>query len=124
MSFIIQATTISGSIIEKARWVVQPSNPVLVGQTISVYLKTDDKNILSEVAKRGRHDGCCLEEDDGSSHVVITFISKQISHMIDEQKLDTICIVVPSGRHAEQVMLYLLDPEKCDRRFIETVRQG
>lgn len=120
----IQATTIGGSIIDKARWEVPSINSVQVGHTLSICLNSDDKNLLTHIRKQEKTE-CSLDRaEDGKYTIVVTLVVKQVRHMLDASKFDTMCIVVPMSRHVEQVILYLLDPSQCDKRFAGIVRQG
>lgn len=120
MSFV-QASTISGAIIEKARWEVQSLSNVQAGDVMTVCLNSEDKNLLTHIRKQAKTECYLDKSDDGRSSIVATFVVKQIRHMIDGQSFETMCIVTPASRHVEQIVLFLLDPEKCDRRFVEAV---
>lgn len=122
----IQATTIGGVIIDRARWEIASIDSVQVGHTLAVCLASDDKSLLAHVRKQSKTECSLDRSDDGKNSIVMTFLVKQVRHMLElnPTKLDTMCIIVPSSRFAELVMLYLFDPTKCDRRFVEAVRQS
>ena len=120
----IQATTIGGSIIEKARWEVPNLDSVQTGHMLAVCLNSDDKSLLASIKKHNKTECSLDQSEDGRNVIMATFLVKQIRHMIDGANFDTMCIVVPTSRYVEQVTLYLLDPSKCDKRFVGTVRHG
>jgi len=120
----IQATTIGGVIIDKARWDVPSLVSVQIGHTLALCLNSDDKSLLANVRKQAKTECSIDRAEDGRCSIVATFLVKQIRHMIDAGNFDTMCIVVPISRYAEQIVLYILDPAKCDKRFQEAIRQS
>jgi hypothetical protein len=127
---IIQATTTGGAMIEKARWEIPDGgynlHSLQVGHSISVCLATNDKNLLSNIMKQSKVECSVDKAGNGKHSVVLTMVVNQIRHMIDasggKQSFSTMCIAVPVNRYVEQVMLHLLDPGKCDKRFAQSVR--
>lgn len=119
---MIQAATINGRIIDKARWEIQNVSAFQEGQTMQVNVPTKDANLLHYVAKQGRAD-CMVERDDRSS-VNLTFVVKQIRHMLEASNggVDTMVVIVPITRPVEHVILYVMDTEKCDERFVRAVK--
>lgn len=121
---IIQATTTGGEIIEKAKWVMDGKDGFRIesGHTVSISVDTNDKNLLSYVGKQSKNDCSVDRSEAGRVALMIAFVVKKIGHLIDGNKLESMCIVVPESRLGEQVLLYLMAPEKCDQRFAEAVR--
>lgn len=121
---IIQAVTTSGEIIEKARWEVESRDGLHVGlgHAVSISVDTSDKNLLGYVRKQSKNDCSVDESDEGRTAIMVAFVVKKIGHLIDGSKWESMCVVIPEGRLGEQALLYLMAPEKCDRRFMEAVR--
>ena len=120
--FVIQAATIGGRIVEKARWEIPNVSAYQEGQTMQVNVPTKDSNLLHYVAKQGRTD-CAVERDDRGS-VNLTFVVKQIRHMLEASNgnVDTMVVIVPVTRPVEHILLYVMDREHCDERVVRAVR--
>lgn len=88
---------------------------------MAICIDTDDKDILSYVKKQAKKE-CAADQIGNRNFISITFVVDSIRHMIDGKKFDTMMMVIPEGKYAERVVLYLLDPEKCEKRFVEAVR--
>lgn len=122
MPVIIQATTIGGEIIEKARWELPMLGSIQIGHTVSICLNSSNRNLLSHVRKQAKTECCVDKREDGSLYIVVEFTVKQIRHMIDEKESETMCVLVPVNRYVEQVVLYVFDVGKCNGRFVAAVR--
>lgn len=127
MTLIIQATTLSGNIVDHARWEVNNGNQIQEKQIISVNMEVKETNLVSFLKKIGKRQsflpsGTSLDEDE--KLVTVSFEIRQIRHMINtaSKKLNTLAIVVPVNRTAEQTMLFILDQGKCDKKFVEAVK--
>jgi hypothetical protein len=118
----IQAVTVNGAIIDKGCWEIL-TNTMQVGHIVDVCLYTRDKNLLSHVKKHAKT-GCDVGTENEKTYVVVTFTVEKIRHMVDESNFESMYMVVPVNRFVEQTILYLLDPEKCEPKFAEAVRQG
>lgn len=126
MGSIIQATTISGTIVEKARWQVPNLSNVAINHSIQWSFPVSDPNLISNIRKQSKPH-CVVDKNEAGHYAVLTFIVKQMRHMIDVTKdgssgFETMCIIVPIDRYVEAVMLYLFAPNQCDKRFMESVR--
>jgi hypothetical protein len=122
----IQVTTIGGVIIDRARWEVPSLDSVQAGHALAICLPSDDKSLLAHIRKQSKIECAIDRSEDGKNSIIITLLVKQVRHMLElnPSKFDTMCIAVPTSRFAELVVLYMLDPTKCDRRFVEAVRQS
>lgn len=125
MSIVIQATTISGKVVDNARWEVDGRASFNEGQTMSVSVPTKDGPLLGFLS-RGQSAGCMLDGQKGSFSVILTCVIKQVRHMVEtaSRSVDTLVVVVPVNRTAEQVLLYMMSPQKCDPRFVRAIREA
>jgi len=129
MPLTIQATTISGTIVESARWRVE-STGMLPGDLLQLRLPVKDRKLMEYIRKQSKFE-CMLErgqkdENDAESDhaVIMAFRVKQMRHMLDSQtsEIESMCVVTPMDRFVESVMMFLLDRKKCDPRFIAMIR--
>ncbi len=123
MTLVIQATTISGQIVEGARWEITQPCFFQKGQKISVELPVKDPNLVGYISKTGTNE-CMLDGGKGDFSIVMLCIVNEIRHMvrIAEKSVDTMVIVTASNRTVESVLQYILTPSRCDPRFIKAVR--
>ena len=123
--FIIQAISLTGKIVEKARWEVAPTF-LTEGQTIQVNIPIDDADAMKFIATQGKQE-CSVEREGeerrGSAN--LTFVIKQVRHMLETEPvgMDTMVTVMPLNRTVDQVMLYIFDSSRCDERFMKAIRQ-
>lgn len=120
---IIQAVTINGEILEKGKWNIETLNnvPINTGHSVCISLYTSDKDLLNYIQRQNKSE-CCLDKSkNGEISIIATFIVKEIRHMIDRYTFQSLCTIEPINRFVEQAVLFLLNPGKCDKRFVETV---
>lgn len=122
MALIIQATTISGKIIDGARWSVQQAF-FARGQKVTVELPTKDGPLLGYLSKHMNND-CMLDGGKGHYSVVMACVVGEVRHMVNvaDSTVDTMVVISPMNRIVEHVLQYILTPSKCDPRFIRAVR--
>lgn len=98
-----------------------------VGHDVAVCLYTEDKNLLSHVRKQAKTE-CSVNAENEKSYVVAVFKVNNIRHMIDQSSdgssFESMYMIVPISRFVEQIVLYLLEPSKCEIKFVEAIRQG
>lgn len=95
---------------------------VNVDHSIAISLNTSDKELLRYVQNQNKPE-CSLDDSgSGQTSVVVTYSVVQIRHMVDGPNFESMCIVRPSSRFAEQVTTYLLDPGNCSAKFLAAVR--
>jgi hypothetical protein len=125
MSAIIQVTTISGSIIENARWEVENIVNLREGHGFQINWITKDTNLLAYVGKANNRE-CSVDRNKDIYSVVLSCLVKQIRHMLDsnEKQIESMAILVPSNRVVENIIIYLASPDKCDPRVIQLIRAG
>lgn len=128
MPTILQATNLSGQIIEAARW--EPKGLAFIKEDHLVQINMDckDKALLSYVA-RHRSNECSIDSSGTpkkSAQVIMTFRVGTVRHMLDAKTsvIDTMIMIVPANRLVEGVMMYTMFPEKCDPRFVDMIRQA
>lgn len=120
----VQVLSLRGTIIEDARWHIQENSvSIAVGHPMSICIYTKDKNLLAYIGKNGG-DECSIGEEKGKSFILVKFIVKNLGHMLDESKLETLCTVSPASKMAEQVMLWVLCPTACDHRYADVFQKG
>lgn len=119
---VIQAVTISGEMIEKARWEVASLAEVHPGDAMAVSVGQPAKELVAHVQKQGKAECSVDALDGGQVCVTVAFSVHQVRHMVDESGMASMCLIVPASRYAEQVLLYAMAPNRCDRRFSEAIR--
>lgn len=122
----IQATTISGKLVEGARWDVNTLTNMREGQSLQVSLPVEDKKLIHFLGKQNGMD-CVLErEEDKSHYVVLTMKIMSFRHMLDHAtgELDSQAYVSPINRTVEEVITFLLDRDKCNPKFVELLKKS
>jgi hypothetical protein len=127
MTIIVQATTMRGDLVEKARWPVNDLLAVQEGQRILVNFSSRDKNIISYISRQQSSD-CMLDtqgNQKGETTVILGFRVQEIRQMIDAKtsKVDSMVIVTPANKVVEAAMMFMLQPEKCDPRFLGMLKE-
>lgn len=123
MPLLIQAKTISGTLIENATWKIVGSHSIREGQSIYLELETKDIKIVNWVAKLKSVD-CNVERDEENKekfYIIASYSILEIKHMLSDKKLETMVHIVPMNRTIESVTLYILDRGKCNPRFIKSL---
>lgn len=121
----IQATTISGKLIDGARWDVGTLSDMREGQNLQISIPVGDKNLIHFLGRQNGMD-CVLErEADKSHYVVLTMRIMQFRHMLDHGSgsLDSQAYVTPINRTVEEVLTFILDKDKCNPKFVEMLRK-
>lgn len=119
----IQASTLSGAMVESGLWRVKSVN-MQVGHMVQINFLSDDTKLFEYVKKQQRFE-CMGEYDEkGGNHTItLAFKVKTVRHMFDTKtsNVDSMVVITPMDRYVEQVMIYLLDRKKCDPRFIAAI---
>lgn len=126
MPSIIQTTTIGGTIIDKARWEIKDQSLIREGHSICLEFPISDKKLISYISNLKSTD-CNIDRDEEKNYfVVLNCLIKNIRHMINTQnsEMETMIITIPSNRMVENILLYILDPKKCEPKFVKIVREG
>ena len=122
---VIQATTISGKLIDGARWEVSTLSNMREGQSLQVSVPVQDKNLIHFLGKQTGMD-CVLErEEDKSHYVVLTTKIMQFRHMLDHASgdLESQIDVTPFSRTVEEVLTFIFDRDKCNPKFVEMLKK-
>jgi hypothetical protein len=120
---VIQATTINGSIIERAKWEVKTLGDLREGHNIQVSLPVTDKNVIEYMSK-GVHprNECVLEKDKSGYSIILTVKVMEFRHMLDTPSdLQSMVNVVPVNRVVEGILTFLLGRDLCDPRFLSLI---
>lgn len=119
---VIQATTISGKLIEAAKWVVEPPAGLQEGQIMSINLPIKDPALIKYIGKQRSFD-CLIDKDKDGYNISMACTVSRIRHMaFPDGNVDSLAFLVPTNRIVEHTMLYILNPSKCDPRFVHAVR--
>ena len=122
MNSIIQATMISGQVIETAKWEVKLEIPPSETHEMSLNFATQDQKIIKFLSNERMGTMVDGNKSEGFT-VTVKFDIKNIKHMIDTVDLtsQSIVIIAPQNRTAEQVLVYLMNPELCNPSFIKLI---
>ncbi len=124
MGLIVQATTITGNIIEGARWELKTLYPMQEGQLLSLTFPTNDESVINYLNRIKAVDCVVDKPNENEYGVSVSCVIKRIRHMIDTQtgSIESMALATPGTRLAELIMVYLIDPKKCDPKFVKTIR--
>jgi hypothetical protein len=119
---IIQTTTIGGTIIDKARWEIKDQSLIREGHGVYLEFPISDEKLISYISNLKSTD-CNIDKEEKIYTVVLNCLVKNIKHMLNTQNgnMETMIITIPSNRVVESVLLYILDPKKCDPKFIKLI---
>lgn len=121
---MIQATTISGKIINDARWEVTSLAAFQKGQRITVELPVKDGALVGYLSRIANSE-CMVDGTSKSNYAaVMSCMVSEVRHMvvIAQSTVDTLVMVQPMNRTVECVLQYILNPSKCDPKFIALIR--
>lgn len=122
MPIIVQACTLSGRIIETARWELSFPAVVQEGHQIDIGIPFSDEALSKYIIKTSEH---MLDKIRDDYSVTVSFSVKQIRHMVDIFKDTTetssLVLVYPTNNVMENIILYLLEPSECGSKFISQV---
>jgi len=120
---IVQATTIAGKMIDVAKWDVEPPPGLQEGQIMSINLKIKDPALIKYIGKQQSLD-CAIDKDKDGFYISMACKVARIRHMVNtnDGTVDSLAIIIPVNRVVEASMLYILNPSKCDPKFVQAVR--
>lgn len=122
---ILQAYSIGGQIIEKAKWEVDTFHNLHADDIVHISIKSDDRNLLAWVNRnKSKELGSETIKDDKHYNVIMGFRIAKFIHMIEngDKFIDSLAQIVPISRNIELVLIHMLDPNKSDERFKEIIR--
>lgn len=124
---IIQSTTMRGDLVERGRWPVEDLLSAQEGQKILVNFTSKDKNIISYVSRQ--QSGDCMVDTQGNQKgettIILGFRIQEIRQMIDAKtsKVDSMVMITPANKVVEAAMMFILQPERCDPRFLGMLKE-
>ena len=119
MKSIIQVVTISGQLIDSEVYEMETGLTILESHEVSLNYETQDMNLINYIVKNEQR-GTMVDGDNKEGYTVtIKCDVKNIKHMLDtkELKSQSIVLVSPVNRNAEQVLIYLVSPDLCSLAF-------
>ena len=124
MNTILQLTSLSGNVVEGAKWEAQFSISPNESHELTLTFNSSDESIISFLSKNERR-GILLYGDKNEGYVIaIRCDIKNVKHMFDVNAQDSTSMILisPNNRTSEQVLLYLIDPHLCAANFLQSVR--
>src|SRR5512135_1268617 len=122
---LIQICSLSGAIIDGAKWMVDFPAALQQDQTVSFSLPIKDAALIGYLGKTQSRS--CIVDKEGNDYVVAVACKVlRIRHMVNTMShtAESMAYAVPEDRVSEHVLMYLLMPTKCDPRFVRAVRGG
>lgn len=117
---IIQVHSLQGTIIEKAKWEVPSFENLKENQYLQINFKFDDKNLSRYLGKNNM----IIEKDKNDYSINLTFQISGFRHLLTQpNSLESMMIITAVNRTIESILLYIIDKDKCDPRFISLVNQ-
>jgi hypothetical protein len=82
-------------------------------------------NLLAYVTKQAKNE-CSIEKSDDKYSIMVKCLVKEVQHMFDPatNEFDSLATLIPINRYAECTIVYILDPKKCDPRFVQLINQS
>jgi hypothetical protein len=118
----LQATKLTGSIIENAKWEVKSLSDLDIGHQIQISIDIEeDTNLISYISKR-KSVSCVVEKEEDKYSVVLTCVVKAFKHMLDSSGLDSMAIIVPMDRGIEEILTYIVSPNQCNPKFAAMIK--
>jgi len=121
----IQATNIGGVIIPNAHWRVKSLGSMSAGEVVRVSVAFDDEKLGKYLSRASTQEVAYEREEEGQDSVVLGFVMERFSHFLDqsaeEPDVESIAWIKPMNRTVEAIIIYLLDRENCDPRFLAMI---
>src|SRR5271157_626989 len=116
---IIQIQTMSGEPVEGAKWDIPVPPGLQEGQSFAILLPFESKELATYISKV-KNSEYYVDVDEGKTSAVLSFRVSRIRHMltINSKETETLCYLTPSHRAVEQIMIYILNPGKADKRLV------
>lgn len=120
---IVQIQLISGEQVDGARWDVPIPPGLQEGQTFTLLIPFDDKELATYMSK-SKNSEYYVDVEDNKTSAVLSFRVSKIRHMLTlgDTKIETMCFLTPTHRATEQFMIYILYPDKADMRLKRAIR--
>jgi hypothetical protein len=121
MPMIVQACTLSGRIIETARWELSFPAVVQEGHQIDVSIPFNDEALSKYISKVSEH---MLDKIGDDYSVTLSFKVTHIRHMVDIFKdtteTNSLAFIYPTNNMMENIILYLLEPSNS--KFADKIK--
>lgn len=120
---ILQAVSISGRIIQTAKWDVKTVENIREGQSLQINIEIEDQPLINYLSKNTMAREI-LDKDGKQYSVNLKMVVKEFKHMfeIESRDIQSMVLLVPNNRTVEQVLIYLLDRENIDPRFMTALK--
>jgi len=118
---IIQAMTISGRLIEKAKWEVNTLENVREGQVIQINIPVKEPNMIKYLSKTT---DTVLDKDGKKYSVNLSVTITGFRHLYEpsQKQIQSMITVIPINRTVEQILVHLLDKNNSDPKFVAHIR--
>ena len=127
MAIVLQASTLSGKVIENGRWRVTFESGLQENQSIALNLSIPEKEVgLINYLTRSPSTEVMLDKTDEGYNVAVSCRVARIRHMVETKdgSVESMAMLTPANRLAEIVMTYLLAPQLCDPKFVRAVKDS
>lgn len=118
---IIQVITMSGRMIEKAKWEVDTLQNIREGHVIQINITVKDTDIIKYLSKTTN---TILDKDDKDYSVNLSIKVTGFRHLYEppHKSIQSMITAVPVNRTIEQVLVHLLDRNNSDPKFVAHIR--
>lgn len=118
----LQAYTISGHMIEMARWSVNTLQNLHLDDIIYISMTSEDKTLLKWITSVNNREISAerIGKQSKGYSVIMAFRVSRFKHMLDgnDPEIDSMAMITPMNRDIEHAIIYILDPNKADPRFV------
>jgi len=124
MKTILQITTLSGNLIDEAKWEIDFTIQPMESHEISLNFETNDSKLISFINANERS-GIVLDGDpENGYNMSMRFDIKKIKHLVDvsTKEVDTYILLSPPNRTLEQIILYVLNSKYCNGNFLKILK--
>ena len=120
---LVQVCTLSGSLIENGKWMVDFPAAIQQDQTVSFSMPIKDAALIGYLGKVQQR-SCIVDKEDDDYMLSVSCKIMRVRHMVNTMShtAESMAYAVPEDRLAEHVMLYMLMPKACDPKFVRLVR--
>lgn len=122
----VQATNIGGVIIPRAHWKVKSLGSISAGDVVRVNITFSDEKLEKYLSRASAQEVTYeREEEDEASSVTLGFMVERFTHFLDqsaeEPDIESMAWLKPMNRTVEAIVIYLLDRENCDPKFLSAI---
>lgn len=121
----VQATNIGGVIIPRAHWKVKSLGSISAGDVVRVNMTFSDEKLERYLSRTSAQEVTYEREDDEACSVTLGFMVERFTHFLDqaaeEPDIESMAWLKPMNRTVEAIVIYLLDRENCDPKFLAVI---